>query len=89
MVVWRFLSITGDHFQLALPFINADNFQIFVGEFSNINPKELKIMMLDSRKLHKTKQLIILENIVVVFLSPYRSELGHAEKILVKYKEFS
>ena len=35
---------------------------------------------------HKTKRLIIPENIVLVFLPPYSPELNPDEKIWVKYK---
>jgi transposase len=81
-----FSPITGDHFQLILPHCNADNFQIFLDEFSNINPKELKIMVLDNGKFYKAKKLIIPENSVLVFLPPYSPELNPAEKIWAKYK---
>ena len=81
-----FSPITGDHFQLILPHCNADNFQIFLNEFSKENPTELKIMVLDNGKFHKAKKLIIPKNIVMVFLPPYSPELNPAEKIWAKYK---
>jgi transposase len=81
-----FSPITGDHFQLILPHCNADNFQVFLNDFANENPKELKIMVLDNGRFHKAKKLIIPENIVLVFLPPYSPELNPAEKIWAKYK---
>ncbi|ELY2011376.1 transposase, partial [Flavobacterium psychrophilum] len=54
-----FSPITGDHFQLILPHCNADNFQVFLNDFSKENPKELKIMVLDNGRFHKAKKLII------------------------------
>ncbi|UQD57140.1 IS630 family transposase [Flavobacterium sp. K5-23] len=85
-----FSPITGDHFQLILPHCNADNFQVFLDNFSKENPKELKIMVLDNGRFHKAKKLIIPENIVLVFLPPYSPELNPAEKMWAKYKrEFS
>ena len=85
-----FSPITGDHFQLILPHCNADNFQVFLNNFSKENPKELKIMVLDNGRFHKAKRLIIHENIVLVFLPPYIPELNSAEKMWAKYKrEFS
>ena len=85
-----FSPITGDHFQLILPHCNADNFQVFLNDFSKENPKELKIMVLDNGRFHKAKKLIIPENIVLVFLPPYSPELNPAEKMWAKYKrEFS
>jgi transposase len=75
---------------LLLPHCNADNFQVFLNDFSKENPKELKIMVLDNGRFHKAKRLIIPENIVLIFLPPYSPELNPAEKIWAKYKrEFS
>ncbi len=71
-----FSPITGDHFQLILPHCNADNFQVFLNDFSKENTKELKIMVLDNGRFHKAKRLIIPENIVLVFLPPYSPELN-------------
>lgn len=81
-----FSPITGDHFQLILPHCNADNFQVFLNNFSKENHKELKIIVLDNGRFHKAKKLIIPENIVLVFLPPYSPELNPAEKIWAKYK---
>lgn len=81
-----FSPITGDHFQLILPHCNADNFQIFLNDFSKENPKELKIMVLDNGRFHKAKSLIIPENIILIFLPPYSPELNPAEKMWAKYK---
>lgn len=81
-----FSPITGDHFQLILPHYNADNFQVFLENFTIENPKELKIMVLDNGRFHKAIKLIIPENIVLVFLPPYSLELNPAEKIGAKYK---
>ncbi|MGA9639429.1 IS630 family transposase [Flavobacterium sp.] len=81
-----FSPITGDHFQLILPYCNADSFQVFLDDFSNENPTELKIMVLDNGRFHKAKKLIIPKNIVLVFLPPYSPELNPAEKMWAKYK---
>lgn len=66
---------------LELPFCNTDTFQIFLNEFSKENPIELKIIVLDNGAFHKSKSLIIPENIVLVFLPPYSPELNPAEKV--------
>lgn len=81
-----FSPIKGDHFQLILPHCDADNFQVFLNNFSKENPKELKIMVLDNGRFHKAKKLLIPENIVLVFLPPYSPELNPAEKMWAKYK---
>jgi transposase len=43
-------------------------------------------MVLDNGKFHKAKKLIIPNNIILIFLPPYSSELNPAEKMWAKYK---
>lgn len=81
-----FSPINGEHFQLILPKCNGDNFQYFLNAFSEIEPMEFKIIVLDNGAFHKGKSLIIPDNIALVFLPPYSPELNPAEKIWAKYK---
>ncbi len=71
---------------MELPNCNSINFQLFLDEFSNIRPDELKIMILDNGAFHKAKYLKIPENIALIFLPPYSPELNPAEKIWAKFK---
>ena len=64
-----------------MPHCNADNFQIFLNELSLQNPMELKIMVSDNGAFHKSKSLIIPENISLIFLPPYSPELNAAENV--------
>jgi transposase len=57
-----------------------------LNDFSNQNPEELKIIVLDNGAFHKAKTLVIPKNIALVFLPPYSPELNPAEKIWAKYK---
>ena len=81
-----FSPIDGSNFMLILPSCNANNFQIFLDEFSKQNPDELKVMVLDNGAFHKAKSLKIPENIILIFLPPYSPELNPAEKIWAKFK---
>ena len=76
-----FSPITGEHFELELPYCNADTFQIFLDELSNMNPDEFKILLLDNGAFHKAARLIIPDNIHLLFIPPYSPELNPAEKI--------
>lgn len=76
-----FSAINGNSFLLELPFCNTATFQIFLDEFSKEDPTELKVMVLDNGAFHKSKSLIIPENIVLIFLPPYSPELNPAEKV--------
>ena len=81
-----FSPITGDHFELELPHCNTDTFQIFLNEFSQKSPDEFKILLLDNGSFHKAQQLIVPENIGLLFIPPYSPELNPAEKIWWKMK---
>jgi len=81
-----FSPITGEHFELELPFCNTDTFQIFLDEFSLKNPDEYKIILLDNGAFHKAERLIIPHNIHLFFIPPYSPELNPAEKIWWKMK---
>ena len=81
-----FSPITGEHFELELPFCNTDTFQIYLDEFSKKNPDEFKIILLDNGAFHKSEKLIIPDNIHLIFIPPYSPELNPAEKIWWKMK---
>ena len=53
---------------IALPYCNAETFQLFLNEMSKEDPVELKIIVLDNGAFHKAKSLFIPENIALVFL---------------------
>ena len=76
-----FSPIDGDSFLLEMPHCNTVNFQHFLNEFSKQKPTEYKIIVLDNGAFHKSKLLLIPENIGLIFLSPYAPELNPAEKI--------
>lgn len=64
-----------------MPNCNTECFQIFLDEFSKERPNELKIIVLDNGAFHKSKSLVIPDNIKLIFLPPYSPELNPAEKI--------
>lgn len=81
-----FSPINGKHFLLEMPSCNSDTFQIFLHEFSQSDPLEYKIMILDNGAFHKAKRLNIPKNIGLIFLPPYSPELNPAEKVWAKFK---
>lgn len=85
-----FSPINGDKFLLEMPYCNGEAFQIFLDLLSLRNPTELKIMIVDNGAFHKTKTLVIPENIVLIFLPPYSPELNAAENVwAVLKREFT
>ena len=81
-----FSPLDGNSFLLILPNCNSDNFQIYLDKFSLVNPKELKVIILDNGAFHKAKRLVIPENIILIFLPPYSPELNPAENIWARFK---
>lgn len=76
-----FSPINGDKFLLEMPHCDTINFQVFLNEFSQQNPNEFKIVVLDNGAFHKAKSLVIPENIALLFLPPYSPELNPAENM--------
>jgi len=71
---------------LELPFCNSVTFQIFLDNFSKLEPDELKLMVLDNGSFHKAKKLKMPNNIALIFLPPYCPELNPAEQIWAWFK---
>ena len=69
-----------------MPCSNTDRFQIFLEHFSEINPSELKIILLDNGAFHKAERLVAPENIILLFIPPYSPGLDPSEKIWWKMK---
>ena len=76
-----FSPINGDKFLLEMRHCDAVNFQIFLNEFSEQNPDEFKIVVLDNGAFHKAKSLVIPKNMALLFLPPYSPDLNPAENI--------
>ena len=81
-----FSPVNGEHFLMELPNCNSENFQIWLNQFSELNPKEFKIIFLDNGAFHKAKKLVMPNNIALVFIPPYSPELNPAEKIWAFFK---
>ncbi len=76
-----FSPITGEHFLLEMPNCNADNFQLFIDEFSKHNEDVFNIMVLDNGAFHKAKSLNIPDNVGLIFIPPYSPELNPSENM--------
>jgi transposase len=72
---------TGHHFFLVLPYLNAENFQIFVDLFAQAFPDSLNLLLLDNSGAHTAQRLTLPENVRLVFLPPYCPELNPIERV--------
>ena len=61
--------------------VSKEWFIKYLNEFSQQNPKELKILIIDNAAFHSTKNVQIPKNIKLIPIPPYTPELNPAEKI--------
>ncbi len=76
-----FSPITGSSFCMTTSHVNKEFFVKYLIDFSNENPKELKILIVDNAAFHSTKDINLPENIILLRIPPYCPELNPAEKI--------
>ena len=72
--------VNGDHFTLEFPYCNGPCFEQYLEAFSTHQPDEFKILLLDNGAFHKAKQLVIPNNIVLLFLPPYCPDHNKIER---------
>ncbi len=71
-----FSPITGDSFYWETPVVSNAIFEEFLKDFSNQNPKELKIIIIDNAGFHAYQNITISENIKLIRIPPYSPELN-------------
>jgi len=76
-----FSPITGKDFYWETPVVSNAIFEQFLEDFSNQNPKELKIIVIDNAGFHACQNINIPENIKLIRIPPYTPELNPAEKV--------
>jgi len=61
--------------------MNTDNMSRFLDQVGKAHNQDFMVMVLDGASSHKCKDLVVPENITLVFLPPYSPELNPAELI--------
>jgi len=61
--------------------MNTENMSRFLAQVSKAHDGEFIVMIVDGASSHRSKDLVIPENMVLVRLPPYSPELNPAEKI--------
>jgi transposase len=79
--------IDGEMVSLVLPRANTKCMNIFLKEVSNRYPNDYILMVADNASWHKSKELVIPENIEIFPLLPYTPELNHIEQIWEEIRE--
>jgi transposase len=78
---------TGESFFLELPYLNATTFQVFLDEFARAFPNSLNLLVLDKSGGHTAKQVVIPDNVRLVWLPPYAPELNPIERVWQDLKD--
>ena len=72
---------TGESFFLQFSHVDTQCYQRFLDEFSKAYPDSLNILQVDNGRFHQGKQLVVPQNIVLLFQPPYCPELNPIERL--------
>ena len=72
---------TGESFFLQFSHADTDCYQRFLDEFSKAYADSLNILQVDNGRFHKGKDLIVPENVILLFQPPYCPELNPIERL--------
>jgi transposase len=72
---------TGEAFFLQFSHVDTECYQRFLDEFSKAYPDSLNILQVDNGRFHKGKDLVVPENIILLFQPPYCPELNPSERL--------
>jgi putative transposase len=73
--------LTGASFFLVLPYSNTICMNIFLRELSERYPDDIIILVLDGASWHRSRDLIVPENVQCFYLPPYTPEMNPIEQI--------
>ncbi len=73
--------LTGEGFFLIMPYCNTVCMNVFLAELSKKYPKDKIILVCDGAAWHKSKSLVIPDNIELIFIPPYTPEMNPIEQI--------
>ena len=72
---------TGESFFLEFSHVDTDCYQRFLTDFSKAYPDSLNILQVDNGRFHKSKKLVVPDNIILLFQPPYCPELNPIERL--------
>jgi transposase len=72
---------TGASFFLQFSHVDTQCYQKFLDEFSKAYPDSLNILQVDNGRFHTSKDLIVPENVILLFQPPYCPELNPIERL--------
>lgn len=72
---------------LILPEVSAETMSLFLAEVAQRHPRDYLLMVLDGAGWHRARDLLIPENMHLVFLPPYSPELNPMEHVWEEIRE--
>jgi transposase len=72
---------SGESFFLEMPHLNSTNFQVFLETFAQAFPDSLNLLVLDKSGGHTATQVMLPENVRLVWLPPASPELNPIERV--------
>ena len=72
---------TGESFFLQFSHVDTECYQRFLDEFSRAYADSLNVLQVDNGRFHKGKDLVVPENVIVLFQPPYCPELNPIERL--------
>lgn len=72
---------TGTDFSLLMPYVNTECMNVFLKEMSDWLQSKKALLILDQAGWHKSAELVIPDNISMIYLPPYSPELNPVERL--------
>lgn len=73
--------INGNQFVWEIDGVSSAIFEAYLKAFSEFNPTEFKIVIIDNAGFHSTKNIEVPENIYLIRIPPYSPELNPCEQV--------
>ena len=73
--------VTGNNFFLVMPRCDTDCMNAFLKELSKQYPQDKILLVCDSASWHRSKDLVLPENIIMLHIPPYTPEMNPIEQI--------
>ena len=79
---------TGEHFFLVLPWCNTEMMNMFLDELSKQYPDYIIMLICDGAGWHKSKGLVVPDNIRIIHIPPYTPEMNPIEQIWKELRKY-
>jgi putative transposase len=79
--------LTGEGFFLEFSYLNSVCFQAFLDEFSKTYSASLNLLQLDNASPHLAKNLILPENVILLFQPAYSPDVNPIERLWQSLKD--